>query len=348
MSRWSAARELVEASHQVADNKFKGDLETSVRREVGIFRQRADELLLALSPQDSQRIGVVRCAFQWAQNSTAIFLSVKFSHRWSSPGALKLHDEQVQVSSCCFNFSANGEHSQLRKRYSLDLLFQHEVDADHWSWQPASAGRLTAEIRKKEPANWKKLLAGKDRPANMASWDSMQAKWASELKSFSASKKGEETKAKKKKPEQSVEAREANEEHEHEELSAKCYAGPGTPFYRDSRVADLCEAYWPPKMSGLLGKDIMWVVLFYDPQELKCGKRTKECDQLRDRWLAVQKQVQDHSKAKIGAVDCAAHAAFCKKQAVGHMPFVRRYQSGKRKAFYGDWDIDSVMRFVMG
>merc|ERR1712194_951694 len=95
-------------------------IESAVRKEVGDLKQNADGLLLALSPQKAADIGVVRCASQWAQNSTTIFLSVKFSHRWSSPGALKLHDEVVKVSECCFNFSADGEHSQLRRtRYTL-------------------------------------------------------------------------------------------------------------------------------------------------------------------------------------------------------------------------------------
>lgn len=52
------------------------------------------------------------------RNSSAIFLSIKFAHRWSSPGALKVQDEKIEVTACCFNFSASGDHSQLRKRYA--------------------------------------------------------------------------------------------------------------------------------------------------------------------------------------------------------------------------------------
>mmetsp|Transcript_74027 Transcript_74027/g.149756 ORF Transcript_74027/g.149756 Transcript_74027/m.149756 type:complete len:81 (+) Transcript_74027:211-453(+) len=31
---------------------------------------------------------------------------------------------------------------------------------------------------------------------------------------------------------------------------------------------------------------------------------------------------------------------------VGNLPFVRRYRKGKKKTYYGEWDIDSVMQVV--
>eukprot|EP00439_Symbiodinium_sp_Y106_P079973 s2345_g18.t1 len=139
---WQLCRELVLTSHGLPGF---GSLEKAVRQEVTQLKLNADDLLLSLSPQDDSRIGVVRCATQWAQNSSAIFLSIKFAHRWSSPGALKVQDEKIEVSPCCFNFTASGDHSQLKKRYALDLAFYGEVDPDHWSWQLASAGRMTTE-----------------------------------------------------------------------------------------------------------------------------------------------------------------------------------------------------------
>ena len=48
------------------------------------------------------------------------------------------------------------------------------LDSTAWSWQLASAGRMTAEIRKREKANWPRLLDAKTKPGNLQLWDSMQ------------------------------------------------------------------------------------------------------------------------------------------------------------------------------
>eukprot|EP00928_Gymnodinium_smaydae_P089199 TRINITY_DN73197_c0_g1_i1.p1 TRINITY_DN73197_c0_g1~~TRINITY_DN73197_c0_g1_i1.p1 ORF type:complete len:436 (-),score=114.71 TRINITY_DN73197_c0_g1_i1:154-1407(-) len=358
---WEAARELVTASHQLpADRRGSGALHTAVRREVGSMKQRADELLLALSPQDSSRIGVVRCSFQWAQNRSAIFLSVKFSHRWTSPGALKVHDESASVSDCCFNFSASGEHSQLRKRYSLDLNFFKAVDPKRWSWQHASAGRISVEIGKAEVGVWEALLAGKERRGNMATWESMQVKWAKDVKEYQARLRDAAKKsggngaqnasapAKKKDDDEDEDAAEAEEEMAHDALSESCPSSNKSPFHRKRSVSRLCEKYWPPSVKGKLGKDRTWLVLFYSPSQMECNEKFGECQRVKDRWLAVAERVPKVSgNAAVGAVDCDSHGDFCRKRNVGHMPHVRRYRKSKSKVYYGEWEIDPLMEFLL-
>jgi len=347
---WSAARELVLSAHQKADAKFRASLETVVRREVGAMKQKADALLLALAPQDDSKIGIVRCSFQWAQNSSAIFLTMKFSHRWSSPGALKVHDEKASVSDCCFNFSASGEHSQLRKRYTLDLKFFKEVDTHHWYWQHASAGRVTIEIRKKEPGKWTRLLATKDKPGNMAVWDAMYGKWSQEVAQFEraqatakkAAKEGSQGDKRKK----SKAEIDGEDEQRHEDGRNKCHDNVASPFYRERETQLLCEAYWPPAMKGKRGTDTLWLVLFFSPGQLACRDREKKCVDVHSKWTALAKKVEEYSRARVGVVDCDLNQAFCDKQKVGHMPFVRRYKDGKRTAYYEEWEIDSVMKFV--
>lgn len=333
---WSLSRELVLASHGIASF---GSLEKVVRREVTQIKQNADDLLLALSPQDESRIGVVRCATQWAQNSSAIFLSIKFAHRWSSPGALKVQDEKIEVSPCCFNFSASGDHSQLRKRYALDFHFFGEVDPEPWSWQLASAGRMTAEIRKRESHNWPRLLESKSKPGNLQVWDSMQDRWKSELKEFDKQRKAKDA--------DSNEGLEAAEEEQHSSGRRKCVDSRASPFSSAGHIARLCESYWPPRMdTQKQGKSATWLVLFHSPQDMKCYDRGDECQKVRDRWEAVGRKVEQVSEALVGAVDCDRHADLCKREKVGNLPFVRRYRKGKKKTYYGEWDIDSVMQVV--
>eukprot|EP00931_Biecheleriopsis_adriatica_P003593 TRINITY_DN105392_c0_g1_i1.p1 TRINITY_DN105392_c0_g1~~TRINITY_DN105392_c0_g1_i1.p1 ORF type:complete len:406 (+),score=93.64 TRINITY_DN105392_c0_g1_i1:43-1218(+) len=331
---WQAARSLVTSSQGKSDF---ASLEKVVRREVTQLKLRADELLLALSPQDDSSIGVVRCAAQWAQNSSAIFLSIKFSHRWSSPGALKVHDEKVDVSPCCFNFSALGDHSQLRKRYALDWQFYDEVDPEHWSWQLAAAGRMTAEFRKKQMGNWPRLLMTKSKPGNLGKWDAMQDKWRRDLEEFDRlNKKGEDD-----------ESEEAREEQLHSEGERKCVDSRTTPFKYRGPVTRLCNEYWPPRMeTKKKGKSSTWLVLFHSPSEMGCQDMSAQCQSVKKRWEAVANKVHQVSQANVGAVDCDQRVKFCKKEKVGNMPFVRRYRKGKTKTFYGEWDIDSVMKIV--
>jgi len=344
-SWWSASKELVRAFQQEANTARTVALDSAVRKQVGALRQSADDLLLALSPQESERIGVVRCASQWAQNSTAIFLTVKFAHRWSSPGALKLHDESMNVSSCCLNFSASGEHSQLRKRYALDLHLFGDVLEDAWSWQHASAGRVTVEIGKAKPAAWPRLVRSTSRPANLGVWDAMESKWQSELRDFGKAEKRQNKEAKS--AQADPEAAEADDEALHDEFSRTCFNNATSPFFKNRQIAVLCDTYWPPRMKGKLGRSTTWLVLFYSPSEMKCDDHSAKCTTTGDRWLAVGKKIPQVSPdAKVGAVNCDLHASFCSAQDVGHMPYVRRYKAGKRKILYGDWDIDSLMQFI--
>lgn len=313
-----------------------------MRQEVTQLKLNADDLLLALSPQDDSRIGVVRCATQWAQNSSAIFLSIKFAHRWSSPGALKVQDEKIEVSPCCFNFTASGDHSQLKKRYALDLAFYGEVDPDHWSWQLASAGRMTTEIRKRTRANWPRLLESKSKPGNLQQWDSMQERWKSELKEFDRQHKAATKDA------ESTEGVEAAEEEIHSTGRKKCVDSRASPFSSAGLVTRLCEAYWPVRMeTKKKGKSSTWLVLFHSPSEMKCYDRGDECQRVKDRWEAVGRKVEQVSEALVGAVDCDRHADLCQKEKVGTLPFVRRYRNGKKKTYYGEWDIDSIMKIVV-
>merc|ERR1712194_373610 len=319
-------------------------IESAVRKEVGDLKQNADGLLLALSPQKAADIGVVRCASQWAQNSTTIFLSVKFSHRWSSPGALKLHDEVVKVSECCFNFSADGEHSQLRKRYQFDMHFFDEVRTKGWTWQFASAGRLYAEVWKKQPGVWPQLVAGKKRPNNLAVWEDMQARWRGELKDFQRASKKKE--AHNKDDDDDEEDEEDEEDEIHASLSRKCRNNQTSPFWRSGSVLNLCDKYWPPRMKGSMGKSATWLVLFYSPGAMRCEENHLDCDRTKDRWKAIANKVPQVSSVKVGAVNCDLDESHCGKQQVGHLPYVRRYSQGKRKTLYGEWDIDTVMTFI--
>lgn len=337
---WSAARELILAGHAAGDRELQQSFANEVRKEAGVLKQRADALLLSLSDPRA-KVARISCAYQWAQNSSAIFLNVKFAHRWTSPGALEVREEQVNVSSCCLNFSAIGDHSQLKKAYGLDAEFLHDVDPKRYSYSKASAGRLYLEIAKKEPKRWKTLLKTKERPKNQAVWDSMDTKWASEIKDF-------ELQQKKKGNERDKDVLAEEEQQEWDAQKNKCRRTPSSPFRREPQVPLLCDMFWPPRMKWKgRGSDSTWLVLFFSVSEMQCEAANEaECKMKAELWAQIHKKLKDFSSALVGVVDCDSAGTFCKTQEVGHMPFVRRYRRGKRKAYYGEWDVDSVMKFV--
>jgi hypothetical protein len=53
----------------------------------------------------------VPCALQWAQNSTTIFLGVKYASRWSAPGAIEVADVGVNITEA----GLLGEHGGAKK-----------------------------------------------------------------------------------------------------------------------------------------------------------------------------------------------------------------------------------------
>jgi len=273
-------------------------------------------------------------------------LSIKFSHRWSSPGALEVNNEKVETTPCCFNFSATGIHSQLRKNYALNLEFFKDVDPKAWSWRLASAGRMTVEISKTYAYLWPRLLKGKDRPNNMAAWDSMNQRWSEEVSTFELYRKRREEKARKGETGKDDDADAVDEEEANKAAAKTCKTSAVSTFASVEAVPELCSTYWPPRMNGKNMQDSTWLVLFHSPAEMKCEKRGKECIKIKDRWVAAERKLRELGEAKLGSVDCDRFSEWCEKQEVGHTPFVRRYLKGKRKTFYGDWDIDSLVGFI--
>mmetsp|Transcript_10195 Transcript_10195/g.30256 ORF Transcript_10195/g.30256 Transcript_10195/m.30256 type:complete len:638 (+) Transcript_10195:83-1996(+) len=173
---WGLARDIVAGSHsQQVDFSF------AVRKSIKSLKDEADELLRTLNPKYglAQQVSP---AFQWAQNDTCIFLTIKYTVRWNAPGALEVTDPSVNMSYNMFNFTALGKHSNLKYKYSLGLkLFDLIVNTTS-TWSAASVGKLSVTLRKKWPRKWPRLIADKKaKIGNMHVWMEMQDKLDSTL-----------------------------------------------------------------------------------------------------------------------------------------------------------------------
>jgi len=173
---WGLARDIIAKSHTQ-----RVDLSFAVRKAVRVLKDEADELLRTLNP----KYGVasqVSPAFQWAQNDTSVFLTIKYTVRWNAPGALEVTDPNVIFKGNTFNFTGEGKHSNNKYKYVLSLsLFDNLLESVS-TWSAASVGKLSVTLRKKWPRKWPRLLANKKaKISNMHVWMEMQEKLDSTL-----------------------------------------------------------------------------------------------------------------------------------------------------------------------
>lgn len=173
---WTLSRSLVAKSHEQ-----KVDLSFAVRKAVRALKDEADELLRTLNPKYGQAQQVAP-AFQWAQNDTCIFLTVKFTVRWNAPGALEVSEPVVHMLANSFNFTGLGKHSNNKYRYHLSLAFFDNINPVASEWSTASVGKLSVTLRKKWARKWPRLLGNKKtKIQNMHIWMEQQDRMDSAL-----------------------------------------------------------------------------------------------------------------------------------------------------------------------
>eukprot|EP00931_Biecheleriopsis_adriatica_P042936 TRINITY_DN244_c0_g1_i1.p1 TRINITY_DN244_c0_g1~~TRINITY_DN244_c0_g1_i1.p1 ORF type:complete len:660 (+),score=166.69 TRINITY_DN244_c0_g1_i1:56-1981(+) len=178
---WNLAREVVAKSHEQ-----KVDLSFAVRKAVRSIKDEADELLRTLNPKYGQAQQVAP-AFQWAQNESSIFLTIKYTVRWNAPGALEVSAPSVNMTGNLFNFSGLGKHSNNKYFYFLSVNLFDNIDAELSTWSAASVGKLSVTLRKKWARKWPRLLADKKtKIGNMHVWMEMQEKLDSSLSGMSS------------------------------------------------------------------------------------------------------------------------------------------------------------------
>lgn len=194
-SWWDAARELVSQVHaRSASGAELASIKDDVTSLLDGVKRRADDFAVFANQvyrTQTQGLNEVQCALQWAQNSTAVFLGVKYAARWSAPGAIEIADLSVKMNSCCFELEGYGHHSSVRKRYIVNLTLFGDIDAAKSSWSASSVGRMTATLQKAVAGRWSRLAKTKEKaklPA-ITTWLDMEEKWAHELKATSGDNK---------------------------------------------------------------------------------------------------------------------------------------------------------------
>ncbi|KAF4652932.1 hypothetical protein FOL46_009441, partial [Perkinsus olseni] len=186
-SQWQQASELLK--QEVVAGRGP-ELDFKIRQIASNLHHQADNLVRLLDRDYAMgHHAKVTPAIQWAQNSTHVFINIKYSHRWNSPGALHVTDPSLAVSSCCFNFSATGEHSGVVKQYMLSFELAHDVvpcreDDQSW-WTQSSVGRMTVTLEKAEGnLKWRRLVADPKRQPSLGHvgrWLDLEERYAQEM-----------------------------------------------------------------------------------------------------------------------------------------------------------------------
>lgn len=295
---------------------------TAVRKEL-------DDLIRSLDKSYGEA-SLISPAFQWAQNSSHIFLQVKYAQRWNAPGALEVHNASISVSDCCFSFKGFGEHSMIRKEYKLFLHFFDPVLEKGSSWHFAAAGRLVVTIKKKWRRKWMRLLRSENvQPANMGVWQDMQAKWKSELAKRKKDKMYEDDK-----DDDDDDDDEGDEDEDDEDTICE------QSTFQGSGVVELCPEYF------LKGPPTTWSVLFYSPNaKMSAG--------LGHLWRALADMVgSKENPVAIGAVDCSRYSTFCEEKGAKQrkLPIMMRYRPGSKnpRIFSGEHVLEDLVAWASG
>lgn len=315
-----------------------------VREAVRTERNKLDDLIRVLD-RNYGKAAEVSPAAQWAQNSTHIFLSVKFAQRWNAPGSLEVENETLLISNCCFNFTAFGEHSFIKRRYHLSWELLQPLLPESSTWSLASVGRMAVTIAKKKAANWPRLHRDTSAvPKNLGIWRDMKEKWNSELSQFvplEVDTKGKSASAAKEAPKASDKvgkkkkgkARRSKDEDEDEddgaldrevELVSECPKAS----YTGTSVVELCAKVWAEVVEAPRVTGRRWLLEFYSSQGDGNLESTRGLMPIWKRLADVFPSMVPGGR--VGAFDCGADKELCRKLGVpmAKLPQVRRFDSG--------------------
>eukprot|EP00746_Dinoflagellata_sp_MGD_P000242 gnl/MRDRNA2_/MRDRNA2_100435_c0_seq1.p1 gnl/MRDRNA2_/MRDRNA2_100435_c0~~gnl/MRDRNA2_/MRDRNA2_100435_c0_seq1.p1 ORF type:complete len:422 (+),score=116.41 gnl/MRDRNA2_/MRDRNA2_100435_c0_seq1:101-1366(+) len=351
-----AVRELIQVGHSSSDADASVGVAAHVRAAVTSEKNRLDDLVRILD-KNYGKAAEVTPASQWAQNSTHVFMQVKFAQRWNAPGALEISNNTMEFTDCCMDFEAYGEHSMILRRYSLSLKFLEKIVPKESSWHLAAAGRMTITMKKAKVANWGQLVhPSTEAPKNLGTWRDMRDRWTQDLEKLvptggkekpKEKKKDGKTKTKSKKKAAKDEDEEDEEALEKEvDTIGECDKGA----FGGSSVAELCDKAW--KVVSNPGLSRKWLIAFYNGEAVGEQQAMKE---LLPVWKRLAEVFPSTEKSgKVGAVDCSGveGKAHCKRLGVKEkdLPQIRRYANGGEGKVWGKdvSDLESLMEFGAG
>ena len=177
---------------QLKKIKFTSDLLNSINT----FKKKLLEIntKFKYSEKDYQ---IISPAFKWAQNLNEIFIEIKFSHRFDSPGCIEIKNLKVSILKNTVNligYCVLGD-IPIKINFKIETLYDIDYQNSNHGFF-GLVGRYQFTLKKKiSNKYWEKLLS-KNNPVftNMGIWFEMKEKYESEIKKFEDEKDDQEFK----------------------------------------------------------------------------------------------------------------------------------------------------------
>lgn len=337
--RWvEAARKFVVKRREAGAD----DMEKTVRQSVKKIRNELDDLVRSLDANYGQA-QQISPAFQWAQNSTHIFLTVKYAARWNAPGALEVKNAKCTMDGQNLHFSGVGEHSMIVKNYTLNLILKDKCTLS--SWKSASAGRMSITLEKVSAGKWSGLLDAKNPKVKYSLWESMQEQHDRIEKQREANATKSEDKKKKKKAKKDKKSKKKkrkeedwSDDDEEEDVDDDCDM-PG--IYTSSKVKALCAKNFDRNIAN----SGPWLIKFFDDSPAN-QKKTHDMVHIW-KHLASTLPLQH---CRIGVVDCKKDKALCKSlDVMDSLPVAWRYDQagGSPTTYTGEIKMEALAEFAV-
>lgn len=131
------------------------DISESMKSTILELKGRLEGLLKIIS--QVKKALVAMPVFMWGQSEESIFVHVKFSHRFDTPGCLDITEEIYEIKDNKLFYQANCMQTHQPINFILDInLFEEAVDEGKVI-RKGSVGTRVLEFKKKSKTIWKNL-----------------------------------------------------------------------------------------------------------------------------------------------------------------------------------------------
>ena len=133
-------------------------------------------------------------AFQWAQSLNKVFIEIKYSSSFTSPGCLEVSNFRLSVkdnNKMTFQAKCFVDSEQLIQ-FELVIELFGNVENINIVNDKESGSKYLVILNKKADVFWERLLKGSEKEFNMKEWFEMKIKYKDELKNFYQEEEEEE------------------------------------------------------------------------------------------------------------------------------------------------------------
>lgn len=110
------------------------------RRKAVLQRFKIDKLLETLERDVGN--SVLTPAFRWAQSASKIFLEIKFSHRFDTPGCLEINDPKVIIRPRTLSVTGTCAISGIKFKGDVNIEFWEDIIPEESTYNEVPVGRI--------------------------------------------------------------------------------------------------------------------------------------------------------------------------------------------------------------